>query len=269
MEDTHDAIIGGEEGIQSLGEDVEDAGVVLATPVEGVHGLLDGERVAEVGDGGQQLGEDEDVIEGDGHAGACEGVTHVVGVAEEDHAAGHLLGGGEPRVGHGARNLAVFESLESGWAYGFGQRWDGVVLDVAADAAVGWRRLGDARGHIEEGAGLVGADLVEEDGCNVADDDVAETRLGELGVDELEGVELAAEEGFGGGDFLAERGVVAVGDDGELSEKVVGNLFARVAVLGLGSCLDAQDLVGVFAAYRVDNFRLEDGNVLVRQAGFA
>lgn len=133
------AVVGGEEGVERLGEDVDDAGEVLAAPVQVVHGGVDGARVVEVGDAArvQQLGKEDAVVEGDGHAAAGEGVAHVHGVAEEDHAVGRLARGREPAVGHASRNLAVLERLLGGRADGLREGGEDVVADIAPDTAVG------------------------------------------------------------------------------------------------------------------------------------
>ncbi len=127
-------------------------------------------------------------------------------------------------------------------AHGGREGGDDDVGDVAADAASGGGGGGEVGGHVDEGARLAGADLVEEDtGMALADDDVAVVLRGKGAVAELEGVELGADDGGGGEVLLAELGGVAVGDDGELAEEAVGLLSARLLVGGDGG--DAEDLV--------------------------
>ena len=71
---------------------------------------------------------------------------------------------------------------------------------------------------VDEGAGFVGADLVEENGGARADDDVAVAGSGERGVYEFEAVEFG---GRGRGMWVvvfAELGGIAVGYYGEGAE---------------------------------------------------
>lgn len=121
----------------------------------------------------QQLGEQQGVVEGDGHTATGEGVPHVQGVAEDDEAARGLGNGREPAVGHAAGDLAIGKGLFGSRADGLGEHGDSAVLDVAADAAGFGRSLGDVCGHVEERSCLVSADLVEENRKGVADDDMA------------------------------------------------------------------------------------------------
>lgn len=105
-------VVGGEEGVEGHGEDVDDGGAVLAHPVEAGHGVEDGGGVFEVGHGlgGEEAADVYDVVEGDRHAAAGEGVAHVHGVAEDDHAGCFLGHGGQEAVGH-ASQFACFDGL--------------------------------------------------------------------------------------------------------------------------------------------------------------
>lgn len=264
------AVVCGEERVQRLGERVDDAGEVLAAPVQFVHGLADGLCVVEVGHAVrvQQLGQQHGVVEGHRHAAARQGVPHVEGIAEHDEPVGRLGHCGEPAIGHAARDLAVGEGLFGRWADGLWQSRDGVLLDVAAHAAGLDRRLGDVLGHVEERSGLVGADLVQQDGIGVADDDMAMQGLGQNRVDQLEGVELALDDGLRLEHLLAELGVVAVGHDGQLAEEIVVLLLVGLLV-DRGARLHAQDLVLELAPDRLDDLGLDHCDVLVPQAGLS
>ncbi|KND88715.1 hypothetical protein TOPH_06627 [Tolypocladium ophioglossoides CBS 100239] len=255
------AVVCGEERVEGLSEDVDDGGEGLAAPIEGDDGGADGARVLEVADAGRvnELGEEEGIVEGDGHAAAGEGVAHVEGVTEEDDAVGRR----EPAVGHAARDLAIVEGALGRGADAGGQRGYGHVLDVPTDAAGRGRGLGDALRDVEQGACLAGADLVEQDGGGVADDDVAKVLLRQRAVDELEGVELALHDGLVAEDLLAELGVVAVGNDSQVAKEVVALLLARLPVDSRPG-LDAENLVRVLAANGVEHLRLDNGDVLVR-----
>lgn len=92
-----------------------------------------------------------------------------------------------------------------------------MVLDTPVLGARRWQVLG----YVDEDAGLVRADLVDEDGRCVGEDDVAVVGHGELGVDHFEAPEFAAHLGLVGDVFFAELGVVAVGYEGYGAEVVV------------------------------------------------
>lgn len=235
-----------------------------------MHGLADGLCVVEVGHAVrvQQLGQQHGVVEGHRHAAARQGVPHVEGVAEHDEAVGRLGHGGQPAVGHAARDLAVGEGLFGGWADRLWQGRDGVLLDVAAHAAGLDRCLGGVLRHVEERSGLVGADLIKQDGKGVADDDMAVQGHGQDRVDQLEGVELALDDGLRLEHLLAELGVVTVGHDGELAEEEVVLLLVGLLV-HRGARLHAQDLVFELAPDRLDNLGLDHCDVLVPQAGLS
>jgi len=102
-------VVGGEERVERLGEDVDYRGEVLAAPVEGGH-LFQNERgVGKEGHGGrgEERGDQDDVIEGHRHAAACEGVAHIEGVAEEDEAPSVVCGCRQERVGHASEGARV------------------------------------------------------------------------------------------------------------------------------------------------------------------
>lgn len=101
---------GGEEAVERLREDVDDARQILPPPVEPSHLPLHGRRVAQVRDvlRAQEIPQGEDVVEGDGHAAARQGMPHVHRVAQEHHARHLLRARGEPRVGH-APQLALIQ----------------------------------------------------------------------------------------------------------------------------------------------------------------
>lgn len=110
----------------------------------------------------------------------------------------------------------------------------------------------------------MGADLVEEHGVGISNHHMAVAGLGELAVDELEGVELGLDDWSGVEDLFSEFGVVAVGDDGQLAKEVIGLLDPRLLVGGAG--LDAEDLIRVLAMQRLDDLCLHHGDVLMREA---
>jgi hypothetical protein len=246
--------VGCKQRVECHSKDIDDAGAALARPVEGAHLFEHGVRVLEVGDvcGGEEGRQGDDVVEGDGHAAAGQRVAHVHGVAEHDQAAGVLGGGRQEGVGHGAQ-FAGFDGALEGRADAFGQVGHDDVEHVVLDAALLDRGAGQALGDVDEDAGLVGADLVDEDRGRVGEDDMAVVGHGQLGVDHLEAPELAADLGLVGQVRLAELGGVAVGDQRDGAEVVV--LCARRLAL------DAQDLARVAVGDDVGDGALDDGDV--------
>lgn len=99
----------GEEGVEGLREDVDDAGEALAAPVPCAHGGKDGAAIVEVRDSGrvEELSEEDDVVEGDRHAAAGEGVAHVERIAEHDEPGRHVCAGRQEAVGHAAQLALV------------------------------------------------------------------------------------------------------------------------------------------------------------------
>lgn len=246
--------VGGEEGVQRHGEDVDDGGSGLALPVEGGHGGEDGGGVFEVGDvlWGEEGAEGDDVVEGDGHAAAGQRVAHVHCVAEEDEAGGFLGRRGQERVGHGAQ-LAGFDGADEAGAHAGGEVGDDDVEEVVLHAAGFDGGAGEALGDVDEDARLVGADLVDEDGGRVGEDDVAVVGHGEDGVDEFEAVEFAADLRGVGEVRLAELGGVAVSDEGDGAEVVI-LCAGRLA-------FDAQDLARMAVLDHVGDGGFDDGDI--------
>lgn len=66
-------------------------------------------------------------------------------------------------------------------------------------------------GDVDQGAGFVGADLVEEDGGTGAEDDMAVAGCGEGGVYKLEAIEFRSRSRSVGVMVFAKLGSVAVG----------------------------------------------------------
>lgn len=194
-------------------------------------------------------------------------MPHVHGVAEDDEPGHGLLGRREPAVGHalGDPGVAVEGRFERGPDRG-GQGGQDDVGHVAADAAAGGRGLGQALGHVDEDAGLARADLVQENGAGGADDDVAVPGARQVAVEELERVELAADDGRLGDVLLAEARGVAVGHDGQLPEEAVGLLLAARGAGLRRARLDAQDLGVVVALDGADGLGLEHADVGVLEA---
>ena len=83
LENAQPRVVGGEEGVEGLREDIDDTAERFAVPVEGAHLLKDEVGVGKVGDDGgrKELREEDDVIEGYGHAATRQGVPHVHCVA--------------------------------------------------------------------------------------------------------------------------------------------------------------------------------------------
>ena len=79
---------------------------------------------------------------------------------------------------------------------GFREAGESDVEEVVFHAALFGGGRGEVLGDVDEDAGFVGADLVDEDGGCVAEDDVAVVGDGELGVDELEVSPWALREGL-------------------------------------------------------------------------
>jgi hypothetical protein len=97
-------IVCGEERVEGHGEDVDDGRGGFALPVEAGDLLEDVGGGFEVGYvfGGEELGKDEDVVEGDCHATAGEGMSHVHCIAEDEEARSLLGSRWKERVGHAA-----------------------------------------------------------------------------------------------------------------------------------------------------------------------
>lgn len=247
-------IVGREERVERHGEDIDDGRRGLAAPVEGAHLAQDVVGLGEVGDAlwGEEGGESDDVVEGDRHAAARQRVPHVHRVAEDDEAWGFLDGGRQERVRHAA-HLAVFERFLEGWPHASGERREHDVSHVVLYTAGCGRGRGEVLGYIDQDARLMGADLIDQDGRGVGQDDVAVIGARQLGVDELEAPELGAHLGLVLDVGLAELAGVAVGDERQGAEVVVA--------LAVGLAFDAEDLVGVRALHHVGDGRLDDGYV--------
>lgn len=96
---------------------------------------------------------------------------------------------------------------------------------------------GQVLGDVDQDAGLVGADLVDENGRGVAEDDMAVVGHGQLRVDQLQAVESAPHLGRLLDVALPELGCIAVGDQRQRAEVVIWFSLRRR--------LDTQDAVGV------------------------
>ena len=125
--------IGAEQVIQRDAEYVDRRCEGLARPVPFVQEARHLVPVVEVGLG-EELGEDDDVVEGDGHAAARERVPHVPRVAEEDDAFLRVLAAlhdrGKEGVGH-APDAIFVECVVDGHVEGCGELGNDVAEDVS------------------------------------------------------------------------------------------------------------------------------------------
>ena len=95
------------------------------------------------------------------------------------------------------------------------------IEHVVLDTPVLGARRRQVLGNVDKNARLVCADLVDEDGGCVGEDDVAVVGHGQLGVDHFEAPEFTAHLGLVGDVFFAELGGVAVGYEGHGAKVVV------------------------------------------------
>ena len=243
-------------------ENVDDRGKRFPVPVEGPqlfeHELGIGKIRYRLG--GKEVAQEQDVVERDGHATARQGMPHVHRVAEENESRREIRAGREEGVGHASQPAPVERGCER-WLHARREGRQDLCAQMCFHAAVGVACAGQVRGHVDERARLVRADLVQEDGRVLAEDDVPVRGSREVGVDELETVEFG-----GGGRFvrvvgLAELGGVAVGDDG---------LWGKVEVWGaLSRGGDAEDVGGIRRGYEGGNGGLHEQDVAFEEGGFA
>lgn len=119
---------------------------------------------------------------------------------------------------------------------------------MVLDAAVldGGRR--EVLWDVDEDAGFMGANLVDEDRGIVAKEDVAMIRLGKVCIDQFQAPEPGADLGSIGMVLLAEFGGVAIGHHRKM---------AKVAILHVaGHTLDTKNLLGVGASDQVGGLGL-------------
>lgn len=168
----------------------------------------------------EELGEEEHVVEGDGHATASQRVSHIHCVAEDEDAGGFLCGGWEERVWHAAQ-FTRFEGLFEGWADAGGDAVHGDSCHVILYAADFGGGRGEVLWDVDEDSSFVRADLVYEDWRGIGENDMAVVWSGDHCVDEFEGPEFRSDLWCIREDFFAEFGGVAVGDEGEGAKVVV------------------------------------------------
>ena len=131
------------------------------------------------------------------------------------------------------------------------------MAQVAFYAAVLWRRRREVLGDIDEDASFVGPDLVHEDGGLIAQQHMAEMRLGEVRVDQLKPPEPRAHPRRMGVVLFPKLGVISVRDDGEMREVAITKLV-------LGDTVHAQNLLCMRARNQIRRLGLDNRHIRTR-----
>ena len=147
----------------------------------------------------------------------------------------------EKAVRHAGETIC-FDGFPEGGLDLFWEVWDDDVEEVGFEGPRGGERL-----HVDQRAGLVGADLVEEDGWVVAHYHMAVVGIRKDDIDQLQPDEGTADFWFSWVAALAEIGGVAVGGDGEGGK--VGLVRCRPLWFGdhsedLPCCFVAENIFG-------------------------
>lgn len=131
------------------------------------------------------------------------------------------------------------------------------MAQMAFDAAVFWRRRWEVLGDIDEDAGFAGPDLVYEDGGFIAQQHMAEMRLGEVRVDQLKPPEPRAHPWRMSMILFPELGVIPIRDDGEMREVAIPQLV-------LGDAVHAQNLLCMRTRNQIRRLGLDNRHIRTR-----